>query len=269
MQNLSDLVSSTASAWKSPQQQAVQHLQESLRDDGANLLRHIQRELRVMKLDECTKEHKLALNCLQSIPISKNVLRIETKPSTAMVNNPERLSRSLQEFSGNLQASNRDKQPSNDLVPAQFSSTENRLDSWASPFHLKRSGLQSMVGTLSIYHFPIGFLHVKETRKRTTYNNSTSARDDWSYTIVFSLFPSSWIANRIIWVSFAMHGGHNRSPSIDLALKQACYNDSPLLVDCVRSGNISGLQKLFGAGEARPTDVVAPWGNSLLHVNDP
>lgn len=65
-----------------------------------------------MKLDECTKEHELALNCLQGTPISENVLRIETKPSTAMFENPELLSRSLQEFSMNAQASNRDKQPS-------------------------------------------------------------------------------------------------------------------------------------------------------------
>ncbi len=262
MQQLSDLVSSTANVLKTPKQQAVEHFQESLRNDGADLLRHIKRELHVMKLNERTEEHELALNYLQSIPISENVLRIKTKPS-------ERLSRSLQEFSMNAQAYNRDKQPSHDLVPTQFSSTENRLDSWAPPSHLKRSGLQSIVGTLSIHHFPIGFLHVKEMEKKTAYNNSTSARNDWSYAIEFSLFPSSWIANRVIRISLAMHSRHNRPPSIDLALKQACYNESPFLVNCVRGGDIPGLQKLFGEGEARPTDVVAPWGDSLLHVNDP
>lgn len=269
MQQLSDLVSSILKVLKTPQQQAVEYFQKSLRDDGADFLRHIQRELHVMKLDECTEEHELALNYLQSIPIRENVLRIETRPSAATVKDPERLSRSLQqELSMNAQAYNRDKQPSHDLVPAQFSSTENSLDSWAPPSHLKRSGLQSKVGTLSIHHFPIGFLHVKEMGKRTAYKNSTSARNDWSYAIEFSLFPSSWIANRVIRISLAMHSGHNRPPSIDLALKQACYNDSPLLVNCVRSGDIPGLQKLFGEGEARPTDVVAPWGDSLLHVND-
>lgn len=266
MQQLNDLVSSIPKVLKTPQQQAVEYFQKSLRDDGADFLRHIQRELHVMKLDECTEEHELALNYLQSIPIRENVLRIETKPSAAMVKNPERLSRSLQEFSMNAQAYNGDNQP---RVPAQFSSTENRLDSWAPPSHLKRSGLQSIVGTLSIHHFPIGFLHVKEMEKRTAYKNSTSTRNDWSYAMEFSLFPSSWIANRVIRISLAMHSGHNRPPSIDLALKQACYNDSPLLVNCVRSGDITGLQKLFGEGEARPTDVVAPWGDSLLHVNDP
>lgn len=268
-QHLSDLVSSTTNAFKTPQQQAVEHFQESLRDDGANWPRRIQRELRVMKLGEFTEEHQLALNCLQSIPISENVLRIETKPLAAMVKSPEQLSRSLQELSGNAQASNDDRHPSHDLLPAQFSSTEKHMDSWAPPFHLIRPGLQTIVGILSIYHFPIGFLHVKKVRKRTTYNNSTSARNDWSYVIEFSLFPSSWIANRIIRLSLAMHGGHNRAPSIDFAVKQACYNDNPSLMTCVRSGDIPGLQKLFGEGEARPTDVVAPWGDSLLHVNDP
>lgn len=222
-----------------------------------------------MKLDEYTEENQLALSSLQSMLINENVLRIENKPSTAMVKNPEQFSRSLQEFSGNAQASNGDRQPSHDLVPAQFSSTEKPMNSWAPPFHLIRPGLQTIVGTLSIYHFPIGFLHVKEMKKRTTYNNSTSARNDWSYAIEFSLFPSSWIANRIIRLSLAMHGGHNRAPSIDFALKQAFYNNSPSLINCVRSGDIPGLQKLFGEGEARPTDVVGRWGESLLHVHTP
>lgn len=269
MQHLSDLVSSTTNALKTPQQQALENFQESLRDNGADWLRRIQRELRLMKLDGCTEEHELALSCLQSMPISENVLRIETTPSTAIVRNLERFSRPLQEFSGNSQASNRDKQPSHNLVPEQFSSTEKIIDSWTPPFHLKRPGLQSIVGTLSMYHFPIGFLHVKETKTRTTYHNSTSARKDWSYAIEFCLFPSPWIANRIIRFSLALQGGHDRAPSINLALKQACYNNSPSLMNCMRGADILGLQKLFEEGEARPTDVVAPWADSLLHVNDP
>lgn len=269
MQQIIDLLSSSTNVLKTPQQQAVENFQESLRDDGADWLRRIQRELCVMKLDECTDEHELALNYLRSVPMSGNVLRIRTNSSRDMVKNLEGFSRSLQEFSGNTKASNGDKQPSHDLVPAQFSSTEKFTDPWTSPFHLTRPGLQSIVGTLCIHHFPIGFLHTKEMKKRTTYNNKTSARNDWSYSIEFSLFPLSWIANRIIRISLDMHGGHNRAPSIDLALKQACYNDNPLLVNCVRSGDIPGLQRLFAEGEARPTDVVAPWADSLLHVNDP
>lgn len=268
-QRLSDLVSSTTNAFKTPQQQAVGHFQESFRDDGADWPRRIQRELRVMKLDENTEEHQLALSSLQSMLISENVLGIETKPSTAMAKNREKFSLSLQEFSGNAKASNEHKQPSHELVPTQFSSKEKPIDSWAPSFHLIRPGLQKIVGTLSIYHFPIGFLHIKEMKKRTTYNDSTSARNDWSYAIEFSLFPSSWIANRIIQLSLAMHGGQNRAPSIDFALKQACYNNIPSLINCVRSGDIPGLQKLFGDGEARPTDVVGRWGDSLLHVHTP
>lgn len=269
MQHLGDLVSSTTNALRTPQQQAVENFQESLRDDEVDWLRRIQRELRVMKLNEFTEELQLALNCLQNIPISENVLRIETKPSAAMVENPERFSRPLQEFVVNAQASNGDKQRSRDWVTAQLSSTEKPVDSCARPWHLERPGLQTIVGTLSVHHFPIGLLHVKEMKKRTTYNNSTSARNDWSYAIEFSLFPSSWIANRIIHLSLDMHSGHNRAPSINLALKQACYNENPSLIRCVRRGDIPGLQKLFEEGEARPTDIVAPWGDSLLHVHDP
>lgn len=268
-QHMNDLVSSTTNALNTSEQQAVEHFQESLRDDEADWPRRIQQELRVMKLDGWTEEHQLALNCLQSIPISENVLRIETMPSTAMVKNPEQFPQPLQKFSGNAQASDCDNQPSHDLVPAQFSPKEKPMDSRVSPFHLKMPGFQTIVGTLSIYNFPIGFLHVKEIKKRTTYNNSTSARNDWSYAIEFSLFPSSWIANRIIRISLAIHGGHNRAPSIDLALKQACYNNNPSLISCVRSGDILDLQKLFEEGEARPADVIAPWGDSLLHVLDP
>lgn len=269
MQHLHDMVSSTTSALKTSQQQAVEHFQQSLWDEMADWPRRIQRELRTMKLDDCTEEHQLALSFLQSIPISENVFRIETKHSTPMLKNPGQFSQSLQEFAGNVQAFDVDNQPSHDLVTAQFSSTDKPMGSWAPPFHLKGPDMQTIVGTLSMYNFPIGILQLKEMKKRTTYDKSTSARNDWSYAIEFSLFPSSWISKRIIRLSLAMHGGLNRAPSIDLALKQACYNDNPSLTRYIHSGDIPGLQKLFEEGEARPTDVVAPWGDSLLHVHGP
>lgn len=262
MQHLRDLVSSTTNSLKTSQQQAVGHFQQSLWDEMADWPRRIQRELRMMKLDDCTEEDQLALSCLQSIPISENVFRIETKHSTPMLKNPG-------QFSQSLQALDVDNQPSHDFVTAQFSSTDKAMDSWAPPFHLKGPDLQTIVGTLSMYNLPIGFLQVKEMKKRTTYDNSTSARNDWSYAIEFSLFPSSWISKRIIRLSLAMNGGLNRAPSINFALKQACYNDNPSLIRYMHSGDIPGLQKLFEEGEARPTDVVAPWGDSLLHVHGP
>lgn len=269
MQHVDDFVSSATNALKTTRQQAVENFQESLRDDEADWLRRIQRQLRVMKLDECTEENQLALNCLQSMPISEYVISTETKASTAMVKNPEQIPRPLQGFWRNAQVAHADNQASHDLAPTQISSTRKPVDSWASPCPLERPGLQTVVGTLSIHHLPVGFLHVKEMKKRTTYDNNASARNDWSYAIDFSLFPPSWIANRIIHLSLELHSGYNRPPSINLALKQAYYNGNASLIRCVRRGDIPGLQNLFGEGEARPTDIVAPWGDSLLHVYNP
>lgn len=269
MQHVDDFVASTTNALKTTQQQAIENFQESLRDDEADWLRGIQRQLRMMKLDEYTEENQLALNCLQSMPISEYVLCTETKASTAMVKNPEQFPRPLQEFWRDEQVSHDDNQASHDLVPTQSPSTGKPVDSWAPPWHLERPGLQTKIGTLFIHHFPVGYLHVKEMKKRTTYNNSASARHGWSYAIGFSLFPPSWIANRIIHLSLDLHSGYNRAPSFNLALRQACYNGNPSLIRCVRGGDIPGLQKLFEEGEARPTDIVAPWSDSLLHVHDP
>lgn len=269
MQHLSDLVSSTTNTLKTSQQQAVEYFQNSLRDDMADWPRRIQQELRMMKLDNCTEEHQLALSCLQSIPISESVFRIETKHSTPMLRNPGQFSQSLQKFAGNVQTFDVDNQPSHDLVTAQFLSTDKSVDSWAPPFYFKGPDLKTIVGTLSIYNFPIGFLQVKQMKKSPTYDNSTSDRNNWSYSIEFSLFPSSWISKRIIRLSLALYGGLNRTLSIDLALKQACYNDNPSLIRYMHGGDIPGLQKLFEEGEARPTDIVKPWGDSLLHVHGP
>lgn len=231
-QNVSDLVSLTTKSLKTSQQQAVEHFRESLRDDGADWSRRIQREFQITKPDEGTKEHQLALNCLQSIPISENGLHIETQPSTET-----------------------------DLgfrVP--LGSFKSRR--WPLP-------RQTVAGTLYIHHFPIGFLHVRESRKRAKYNNSNSASNGWSYAIEFSLFPPSWIASSVIQISIAIDAAQHRAPLIDWTIDQECYNNNPSLITCVASSDIVGLQNLFAEGEARPTDLVAPWGNSLLHVIAP
>lgn len=228
-QNVSNLVSSTTKSLETSHQQAVEYFQESLRDDGADWSRRIQQEFRLLKLDDCTEEYRLALNCLQSVPITENGLHIETKPST-------------------------ETDLGSGLPPSPFKSPR-----WPPE-------RQAVAGTLYIHHFPLGFLHVKETKKRTTYNNCTSARNNWSYAIDFSLFPPSWIANSVIQFSIAMHATHYRAPLINWTINQECYNHNPSLITYMESSDIFGLQNLFAEGEARPTDIVAPWGNSLLHV---
>lgn len=233
-QHVSDLVSSTANALKTSQQQVVELFQGSLRDDGADWSRRIQREFRMTKPDECIEEHKLALNCLQHIPISEIGLHIEAQPST--------------ETDLGLR-----------VPPSLFK----------SPRHRRPLARQTVAGTLYIHNFPIGFLHVRETREITAYNNRNSARNGSSYAIDFSLFPPSWIASSVIQISFAMHASHHRAPIIDWTLKQVSYNNSSPLLACMEGSDIFGLKTLFAQGEARPTDIVAPWGDSLLHVYDP
>lgn len=231
-QHVGDLVSSAASALKTSQQQTVENFRESLRDDGADWSRRIQEAFRMTKPDECTEEHQLALNCLQTVPLSENGLHIETKPWT--------------------------ETDLGSRVPP-------------SPFQSPRWPLakQTVAGTLYIHHFPIGFLHVRETRKRTRYNNRNSAGNDWSYAIGFSLFPPSWISSSVIQISIAMHAADHRAPLIDWTINKESYNNNSSLITCMEGSDILGLQNLFAQGEARPTDVVAPWGDSLLHVHDP
>lgn len=231
-QHVSDLVSSTANTLKTSQKHAVENFQEALRDGAADGYRRIQQELRMTKPDECTEEYQLALNCLQRIPINESGLHIETKPSTET----DLVSRVLPGLLEN---------PRWPLVG------------------------QTVAGTLYVHHFPIGFLHVRETRERTTYNNRNSPCNGWSYAIDFSLFPPSWIASSIIRISIAMHAALHRAPIIDWTINQEYCNNNSSLITCMESSDIFGLRKLFAEGEARPTDVVAPWGDSLLHVYDP
>lgn len=228
-QCVSDLVSSSANAFKTSQQQAMEQFQESLRNDGPDWSRRIQRVFCMTNLDECTEEHQLALRCLQRIPIGENGLHIETK--TAMETD----------------------------LGSQVPSSPFKSPRWL----LER---QTVAGTLYIHHFPIGFLHARESRKRTKYYNCESACNGWSYAIDFSLFPPSWIASSVIQISIAMDAAQYRAPLIKWTINQECYNNNPSLKRCMARSDIVGLQNLFAAGEARPTDLVGPWGNSLLHV---
>ena len=126
-----------------------------------------------------------------------------------------------------------------------------------------------MLGRLSIHHFPVGVLSVGVTQNSTLDNTMKFHQKTWSYMFQFRLSPSSSIASRVIMISLSAGGAFGHASSISWSLKQAYYNSNPSLTSYLQKSDIAGLRRLFAEGEGRPSDQLAPRGNSLLHVIHP
>lgn len=113
---------------------------------------------------------------------------------------------------------------------------------------------------LSVYRFPIGTLTVERSRKQ----KGDDSAENQEYHVYFSLYPPTWLATRAIKFSLSL-GGEFAAPVC--TIKSEMYNSDPRLLQAINSGEIGQLKALFFEGVARPTDIIAPWGNTLLHVS--
>lgn len=118
---------------------------------------------------------------------------------------------------------------------------------------------KSISWKLSVYHLLIGTLRIERSIKHKGPTESA-----YEAHIHFGLYPPTWLANKVISISLGL-GGDFVAPVCSLRLE--VYNQDPALLRVLHSGDIQGLKNLFLKGMARPTDIIAPRGNTLLHVS--
>jgi len=121
---------------------------------------------------------------------------------------------------------------------------------------------------LSIYRYPIGILtvHTREGSYADSRGTDSRLPSQDAYTVNLSLFPSRWIASIAVQLTLDLRLPQFGAPFMKWTITQAAYNDNADLLRCLRQADISGLKLLLQDGKAQATDLLAPWGNSLLHV---
>lgn len=236
-----------------------------------NLVRRVRRQMMALSCKGCNKDEQLAIKFLHDMSASSESLRLETQSSLIPVSNLHELPDLRREPSQNETVIHRTNLNNhNTNVPQELGSNKEAIHP-SLPFATRPNAYPTrtlrVLGRLSIYHFPVGVLTIGVTKKMTTAQDPARKKSNtYSYAIEVFLYPAWWIANGVILfsvsVSTAVGGGH----SMGWKFKQEYYNDNPSLVRCLAQADLSGLQQLFAKGLARPTDRLAPWANSLLHV---
>ena len=206
-----------------------------LEEDRAKVRAQVATRLHDLELANGSKEEALAISVLQRLPLSPASMQIH------------RSSTRCREF---------------DDTAATMPFTSQRA--------LKRRLKQppSVSWQVAVHRFPIGVLTIF-TRDTSISNEqegpkSRSQQKSWSMTV--TLFPVRWIAQRALQLSIVSRFPSFGAPSLTWSLDQAAYNDDSQLLRCLKYCDVDGLIALFQSTRARPTDIIAPWGNSLLHV---
>lgn len=237
-----------------------------------NLHQLVGNEMRNLHLDGCDEQQQQTLSFLRNIPVDGNSLQLQVQT----LQEPTPISHdSLYLPSGRPKGKNTQKGSSlsgqRGNVSQELSGDDSNYDNLSRSLRRKIpfGAKQCVLGRLSVHHFPIGVVSIAVTQKLTLDNTTKKHQENWSYLFDFNLYPPSWIASRAITLSLSASSALGVAPSINWSLKQAYYNSNPSLAICLQNADIPGLRRLFAEGEARPSDQLAPWGNSLLHVTFP
>ena len=215
-------------------------------------------------MDECDLQQESALRLLQSLPINQSSLSMAIQPKNISepfrdVTTRHKTYPRMRSMESNHEMSTHDLR-SNTRETSQIS-----FQPWAKirgPRPQRASESVTENWDLAIYKFPLGRMSVRKLSQRMYQTACRERKHQSSLAITFTLYPAPWIANRII--DFSLRRG---SSSISCTLSTCSYNQNSMLANYLQSGNVPGLQSLFVSGKARPTDILAPWGNSFLHVS--
>ncbi|KAL5389245.1 hypothetical protein DPSP01_002558 [Paraphaeosphaeria sporulosa] len=115
---------------------------------------------------------------------------------------------------------------------------------------------------------PLGILTIRKSSTQAWTKGNGCDTNEWSQSsskIEFSLFPVPWLTKTVVHLSFGLKGRGDATPDISWKLKQRHYNSDPRLMMNLNLGNVSAIQEMFRKREASPHDLIAPWGNTLLH----
>ena len=248
-------------------QHALAQVEQPSQNSVENLHQRVSQEIRKLTSNGCDKEQQRALSFLRNLPINRDCLRLERASASehscsALEScNPAPELRQWETRNKLYHPSDQEKEnPQYLRNHGQFASPQCR-----PPNKPKRC----VLGRLLIHKLPIGVLSVRVSESVTRQKQPTKGRKDWSYAIEFSLYPHTWLASRVITLSMTASSTFGDATSFSWNLKQAHYNSSQQLSSYLQNADIPGLQRLFMEGDARPTDLLAPWGYSLLHVSNP
>lgn len=260
---LNRLAYSTDSIETSLQQRAIDKEEHSPQSSAETIHQSVCHKIANMSPDGCNDEQRRALRFLQHMPIRRESIRLE-QSSTANYNSfgPKLENLPTDSETDDHDSGGQQVDESTNLGMTQL------LNGYHHPKHLRHShrskSKQCVLGRLLIHRLPVGILSVAVTERSTTETSAAKSRNDWA--IELSLFPHSWLASRVIKLSMTASNAVGEAPSVSWSLKQTHYNSNPELVSCLQNADVDGLQRLFVQGAARPSDCMAPWGHTLLHV---
>lgn len=224
---------------------AAKRVLDILEEAKPNVRVDIAKRLHDLELDNGSEKEAQAITTLQRLPLS---------PASIQIQRTSTRSRDFHEVDTVI--------PILDDVAA--------TKPFASQRHLKSRQKQrpTVSWQVAVHKFPIGVLTVF-TRNASISNEQrgpNSSREQTSWSLTLTLFPARWIAQRALRLSIASIFPVFGAPSLTWSLDQAAFNDDPQLLSCLKYCDVDALVELFQSGRARPTDIIAPWGNSLLHV---
>ncbi|KAF4126910.1 hypothetical protein GMORB2_0647 [Geosmithia morbida] len=116
--------------------------------------------------------------------------------------------------------------------------------------------------SVSSYQLPLGTIHIaKKTRQTTTERyHKTERKPDWDYD--FIMFPLPQLTDRVFHLMLKWSSAYLLTNTRKVHL----WNSDPEVTRCMANGDAEGLRSLMTAGRARPDDLIAPHGHTLLHV---
>jgi hypothetical protein len=118
---------------------------------------------------------------------------------------------------------------------------------------------------------PLGLLTVRKTSTEAWHGSNGGVdrgTQNLRSRLEFTLFPASWLSRTVIQIYFRWkRPAGSDAPDVNFGLKQRHYNQNPSLVRLLNLGDIRGIQAMLLRSEASPHDLLAPWGNTLLHVS--
>ena len=266
--DISQLVTFTSSLPSSLRNE-LEGVQLPLEGQPADLVHAISQQIQTLPMDKCNLQQESALRLLQSLPLNQNSLSmtLQQKDLSEPFQKPRpskpylklRSTESSHEMS-TYGVRSKTRQTSQDLFQPCAETTGPKR-----PQRATRSVTEYW--NLAIHKFTLGRMTVKKISQRMEQKTCRRQNHQYSIAITFTLYPAPWIANKIIELGFGLRNSGSESSSISWSLGSCSYNQNPMLLNCLHNGDLSRLKSLFASGEAKPTDILAPWGNSCLHVS--
>lgn len=89
--------------------------------------------------------------------------------------------------------------------------------------------------------------------------------EEESWKILDLMISMPWLSSRVLKATFRS-GGTQVIPGFTYHISMPVFNSNPDLLDASRRCDVKKLRVLFARKQAHPTDLLAPFGKSLLHV---